>query len=54
MSDEIQPDVGYYVQQAEQWGLTQEVIISAIRIAQANPDYSPEVIMDMACDDWDI
>tara|TARA_R100001163_G_C4898236_1_gene88033 strand:- start:170 stop:331 length:162 start_codon:yes stop_codon:yes gene_type:complete len=53
MSEET-PDLTYYLDQAEKYGLTNEVIISAIKIAQANPDYPPEVIMDMACDDWDI
>ncbi len=47
-------DIKYYIKQAEEYGLLQEVIISAIKTAQANPSYEPEVIMDMACDDWDI
>ena len=47
-------DIKYYIKQAEEYGLLQEVVISAIRNAQANPNYEPEVIMDMACDDWDI
>ena len=47
-------DIKYYIKQAEEYGLLQEVIISAIRNAQANPNYEPEIIMDMACDDWDI
>jgi len=47
-------DIKYYIKQAEEYGLLQEVIISAIKTAQANPSYEPDVIMDMACDDWDI
>jgi len=47
-------DIKYYLEEANKYGLLEEVIQSAIKHAQANPEYSPEVIMDMALDDWDI
>ena len=47
-------DLNYYLDEANKYHLLAEVVSSAIKHAQANPDYPPEVIMDMACDDWDI
>jgi len=47
-------EINYYLEEAKRYGLLVEVVASAIKIAQDNPDYPPEVIMDMACDDWDI
>tara|TARA_B100000214_G_scaffold173567_1_gene124820 strand:- start:857 stop:1006 length:150 start_codon:yes stop_codon:yes gene_type:complete len=47
-------DVNYYLEEAVKYDLLEEVVKSAIKHAQANPDYPPEVIMDMALDDWDI
>ena len=47
-------EIDYYLKEAERYGLLNEVVNSAIKIAQSNPDYPPEVIMDMAGDDWDV
>ena len=47
-------ELNYYLDEANKYDLLAEVVSSAIKHAQANPDYPPEVIMDMACDDWDI
>ena len=47
-------DIKYYIKQAEEYGLLEEVVTTAIKHAKENPDYEAEVILDMACDDWDI
>jgi hypothetical protein len=47
-------DIKYYLDQAKKYELLQEVVLSAIETAKDNPDYCPEVIMDMACEDWNI
>ncbi len=50
----MQERIAYYLEEANKYGLLEEVMMSAIKHAQANPDYPMDVIMDMACDDWDI
>ena len=47
-------DITYYLDEAKKYDLLNEVVVSAIKHAQANPEYPPDAIMDMACDDWDI
>ena len=46
--------ITYYLDEAKKYDLLNEVVVSAIKHAQSNPDYPADAIMDMACDDWDI
>jgi hypothetical protein len=50
----VTSEINHYLEEAQKYNLLAEVILSAINHAKTNPDLPAEVIMDMACDDWDI
>jgi hypothetical protein len=43
-----------YLQRAEEYGLTSEIVWSALELRKGNPKWSHDYVMAVACDEWDV
>ena len=50
----MKENVHHYLEEAQRYNLLAEVVLSALTIAKNNPQLSTELILDMACDEWDV
>ena len=50
----VKENVHHYLEEAQRYNLLAEVVLSALTIAKNNPELSTELILDMACDEWDV